>query len=101
MHVHQLRNTQLNERLLPYVKAVRSLLQEHQLPPVVAKGGKIAVIRPVQELMPRVFLCLALEIRHQVVAVQMDLESTITSFVASQELFLDIRYACCCYERGN
>ena len=70
--VDQKRCAQRRERLLPYAQAFGVLLQERGFPVAVAQGRDAAVIGPIDELLARPF-ALALERRHQVVAVEMDL----------------------------
>ena len=73
----QLGQAQLDERLLPDLEAMGALLQEVQLPLVVAQGREPAAVGPVEELLARRLGGLALEERQQVVAVEVDREGSI------------------------
>ena len=90
--VEQHRQTQLDERLLPDIEAFGLLLQEHRLPLLVAKAGKIAVVGPVEELAALV-RTLAGEQVALVVAIEMNPEVLACRVIALQQLFLDIGVA--------
>src|ERR1044071_6613503 len=90
--VHELRKAQRPQRVLPHGEAGGALLQEQKLPALIAQGGKIAVVGPVEEL-----LALARSVAGQqialVVAVEMDLEIFVRRLVTRQELLRHIRLA--------
>ena len=82
------RGAQLLERR-PATPADRGLLlEEGDLPVVVAERRDAAVVGPVEELAPRP-VGLALERRHEVVAVEMDLVGPVADLLAGQQLLLD------------
>src|SRR5258705_1154026 len=72
--VEHLGRAQRDEWISPDLEAFGPLLQEHDLPPVIAQGGEIAIVGPIKELFalarPGAGQQIAL-----VVAVEMDLES--------------------------
>jgi hypothetical protein len=71
--VHELREAQRHRRVLPHVETYGALLQEQELPLLIAQGGELAVIGPVEK-----FLALAWTGAGQqialVVAVEVNLE---------------------------
>ena len=69
-----------DERLLPHAQALVLLLEEDDLPLVVAQAGEIAVVGPVEELAPLVVA--AGEQVVLIVAVEMDLEGLAGGVVA-------------------
>src|SRR5882762_7800870 len=91
--VEEERHSQLDEGLGPHLEALRALLLEDRLPVFVAQRHQVAVIAPVEELLARPFPALALEVRQQVVAVQVDLEGPVSHAVALPQLGSDVRIA--------
>ena len=71
--VEQHGQPELNHRLLPDAKSFGFLFHEYGLPLLVAKAGKVAVIRPVEELTALVRTLAAQQVA-LVVAVEMNLE---------------------------
>jgi hypothetical protein len=69
----QFGETESHKRVLPHVQSVSPLLLEHNFPTAVAQAAKVAIVRPVEELLAGCILDLAREIRKQVVAVKVDL----------------------------
>ena len=64
-----------------------------QLPLTVAQRREVAVVGPVEELPARRLLLLALEVRQQVVAVEVDLVVAAHGRVAREQLLLDVGLA--------
>ena len=64
-----------------------------QLPLTVAQRREVAVVGPVEELLARRLLLLALEVRQQVVAVEVDLVVAAHGRVAREQLLLDVGLA--------
>src|SRR3954464_924268 len=89
-HRVKLGQAQLDERLLPDVEAVRALLEEGELPLVVAQRGELAAVGPVEELLAWCFGGLALEEGHEVVAVEVDLVGLAADLLAGRELGDDV-----------
>src|SRR5262249_39892835 len=91
--VEEARDSELDERLRPDLKRLRALLGEHRFPVVVTKRHQVAVVAPVEELLARGLLGIALEVRNQVVTVEMDLERLVSRPVAGLDLGHDVRLA--------
>ena len=89
--IDEKRRAQRHQRLLPDVKALVLLLEEHDLPLIVAQAGEVAVVGPVEELLALVGP--AGEQVALVVAVEMDLEGLAARVVAVEQLLLDVRLA--------
>src|SRR4051812_35711782 len=81
--VDELRETQRHKRILPYFQANGALLHEQHFPAVIAQGGEVAVVRPVEK-----FLALTRSGAGQkvalVVAIQVNLEGLARSLIAGQ-----------------
>ena len=78
----ELRHAQRDKRLGPDPQcAGGALLHEYELPVVVTQAREIAVVREIEVLYARAFLFLARQIRQQVVAVQVNLESLIADAI--------------------
>src|SRR6266850_6397020 len=91
--VEEERHSQLDEGLGPHLEALRALLLEDHLPVFVAQRHQVAVIAPVEELLARPFPALALQIRQQVVAIEVDLEGLVSRAVALPQLDADVGIA--------
>ena len=96
--VVQVREAQLGELTLPHADRrfggdLRVLLEERGFPLLVADGHQVAVVGPVDELLARRLLHLALEERHEVVAVEVDLEVLAVGLVALLHLVDEVRLA--------
>ena len=91
--VVDVRRPQVGELPLPDVEARVLLLLERDLPLVDADGHQVAVVAPVEELLARRLLHLALEERHQVVAVEVDLERLAARLAALLHLLDEVRLA--------
>ena len=74
------------------VQALRPLLQEHDLPALIAQAGKIAVIRPIEILLALAGAGAGQQVA-LIVAVEMDLEGLARGLIAGEQLFLDVRLA--------
>ena len=48
-----------HQRVLPHVQSMSALLLEHNFPTAVAQAAEVAIVRPVEELLARRFLDLA------------------------------------------
>ena len=86
--IEQHGQAKLNHRLLPDTETLRLLLQEHRLPLIIAKAGKVAVVGPVEEFAALV-RALAREKVALVIAVEMHLEVLARRVIALQQLVLD------------
>ena len=87
--VEHKRRAQRRERLLPDAKPLVLLLEEDDLPLIVAKARQVAVVGPVEEL-PALVVAAGEKIM-LVVAVEMDLEGLSVGVVAVQQLRGDVR----------
>ncbi len=65
---------------MPDLQTVGVLLQEGDLPVVVAQRGDVAVVGPIEEFLARPF-AFALEGGHQIVAVEVDLEGRVADLL--------------------
>src|SRR6185436_16731001 len=87
--VEQLRETQRDERILPYGEAFAALLLEHDFPVVVTQPHQRAVIVPVEELLAWV-LSLARQSIGDVVAVEVNLGGLFPDLHTLHQLLFDI-----------
>ena len=94
------RRAQRRERLLPDFQTLGLLLQEGDLPVVVAQRGHAAVVGPVDELLPRP-RGLAAQCRPEVVAVEVHLVVHAADAAALQQVGLDRLVAGRCQQRGQ
>src|SRR4029079_8800805 len=92
------RQAQLDHGLLPDAEAFSLLLHEYSLPLLVAKAGKIAVVRPVEKFAALIDALAGKKVA-LVVTVEVDLEVLATGIVAHQQLCLDIGLAGRCDQR--
>src|SRR5215467_12771105 len=99
--VEEARDPEPDERLRPDFKSFRALLGEHGLPLVVAQRHQVTVVAPVEELLARVLRDVTLEVRHQIVAVEVDLERLVPRPVAGLDLVHDARLASRREDRGQ
>ena len=74
-------------------RAGRPLFREHHLPIVVAQCHDLLVVVAVDERLPRALLDFAGQIRHQIIAVEVDLIGHVADRVALQQLVLDVGIA--------
>ena len=92
--VEYLGNPQVGERFRPDAQRAGSpLLQEHELPVVVAQCGQLLVVVDVEERLARAFRDLPGQVGDQVVAVEMDLVGHVAHLVALEQLLLHLRVA--------
>jgi len=63
---------------------------ERDFPVIVAYGGEVSVVDEIEELMPRPFGVLGLEIWHEVVAIEVNLEGLVAHLHAFQALLLHV-----------
>ena len=91
--IYEHRPAERHEGVHPHLEAGRALLQKEHLPIVVAQGREVTVVRPVNELVTRRFVDFAFEERHQVVAVEVNLEGLVSGLHPFQELLFDVRIA--------
>ena len=90
--VEDFRNTQVGERVSPNEHCSRStLLHEHKFPIVVSQPGQLLVVVDVKERLPRALRSLSGQVRHEVVAVEMDLVGHVADLVAGEQFVLDLR----------
>jgi hypothetical protein len=90
--IEQLGHAQSDHRILPNIEAMRALLQEGELPLVVAQPGQPAIVRPVEELLA----CAAGAVLQEfalVVAVGKDLEVLCSERGALPEFDLQVWFA--------
>jgi len=94
------RHAQRHQRFRPHLEAYGLLLQEQKLPSVIAHGGKVAVIRPVEKLFARI--CpRAIQQGTLVVSIQVNLERLAGRIIAGQKFLRDIRLASGCHKGGH
>ena len=96
--VVDIRCPEVGEVPLPDVEARVHLLLEGDLPLVDTQGDQLAIVAPVEEFFAWRFLHLAFEERHQVVAVEVDLERLVSRLAALLAPFHHIRIAAGCGE---
>ena len=104
--VVQVREAQLGELTLPHADRrlggdLRVLLEERGFPILVADGHQVAVVGPIDEFLPRRLLHLALQERHEVVAIEVDLEGLAVGLVALHHLGDEVGLARGGGERGD
>ena len=81
--VEDLRYTERGERLGPDAHGAGGpLFHERQLPVVVAQAGHLLVVVDVNERVPRALRGLPRQVRHEVVAVEVDLVGHVPDLVA-------------------
>src|SRR4029079_18152177 len=79
-------------------RALRSLLHEYDFPVFETHADEVAIVIEVEELSSRTAGLFTEEIGQLVVTVLVGLESLITSSIAFEEFFLDVRDAGGCQE---
>src|ERR1017187_2900549 len=89
------------QRVLPGVDSLRALHREMDLPFIVAKRHKFAVVAPVEETGARTFYRLALEMRNEAVAGEMELARLLPGGISLLALFDDVRFTGRCQQRGK
>src|SRR5450631_344442 len=88
---------QRHQRFRPHFEAYRLLLEEQKLPPIISHGGKVAVIRPVEELFAGICPG-AIQKGTLVVSIQVNLECLTGCIISGQKLLGDVRFAGGCHE---
>src|SRR5262249_3880563 len=88
------RNTQALKALSPDIETGVVLLNEGDLPLGDTYRKQVAVVAPVEKLLARRLLHVALEERNQIVSVEMNLESFAADGVTLGALGNDIRITC-------
>ena len=83
----------VRQRLAPDVESLAALLGEHDLVLLDAQRHQVAVVAPVDEALARRLLLLAREERHEVVAVEVDLEGLAADLVALLHLLDEVGLA--------
>ena len=92
--VEDLGNPQVDERLRPQGQRARDLLlQEHELPVVVAQRRQLLVVVEVEERLARALRRLPRQVGHEIVAVEMDLVGHVADLVALEQLVLHVGVA--------
>src|ERR1700724_1314365 len=81
--VHELGEAQRHQRVLPHIETYGTLLQEQELPLLIAQGGELAVIGPVEKLLALARTGAGQQIA-LVVAVEVNREGFARSLVAGQ-----------------
>ncbi len=90
--VENFRNPQVRERVGPNEQCSRGpLLQEHELPVIVAQTNQLLVVVDVKKRLPRALIDLTGQVRHEVVAIEMDLVGHVANFVALEQFVLHLR----------
>src|SRR6185503_12849753 len=99
--VEELGHAQRDERFHPDAKTMRALLQEMNLPLLVAQGHQIAIVTPIEEHFPWVLLRLTFQERQQIKTVDVDLEGLVARLMSLLELLNDVGFSRYRRKRGQ